>query len=70
MAKRSNRPRGKDRQRIALPAEQVTERMLHRRSGAAGAHSDSSVLPTLAAGRKSRMGSRRAKNTAAIRDQL
>ena len=39
-----------------------------RRSGAAGAHADSSVRRNEAGGRNGRMGSRRARNLAAMRD--
>lgn len=46
----------------------IAERMSHRRSGAAGAHSDSGIHPRAAAGRKSRMGSRAARRNAAMRD--
>lgn len=53
----------------ALPKEQVAERMAHRSSGAAGAHTDSSVRSrTIAAGRTNRVGSRATQRNAAVRD--
>lgn len=53
-----------------LPAEAIRQKLDLHRSGASGPHASSGVAPTAAAGRKTRMGSRRAQNAAAIKDTL
>ncbi len=77
MGKKANRRNQTNPRKAVLAAHRVgsTDEALRqslelRRSGAAGAHADSGVLPSVAAGRKSRMGSRAARRTAAVKDSL
>lgn len=52
----------------ALSAEQVAERMAHKRSGAAGVHADSNLRRSVTSGRTNRVGSRSSARKAAVRD--
>lgn len=77
MAKKANRRNqaNPNKEKLAairgpLPARVLQERLELHRSGASGAHTDSGVAPSAAAGHKTRMGSRSAQRTAAIKDTL